>query len=95
MQIAWTKLADQDIDQIYDYISEFNPGAAQRIISSIQSSVIHLQTFSEMGRPGRVHGSREIPVPKTDYTIVYRITGQTVEILSVIHQFRQWPEDFG
>ena len=95
MQIAWTKLANRDIDQIYDYISEFNPRAAQRIIAAIQSSVIQLQAFPEIGRAGRVNGSREMLVPKTDYTIVYRIIGRTVEILSVIHQVRQWPDDFG
>ncbi len=95
MQIAWTKLANWDIDQIYDYISEFNPSATRRIIAAIQASVTQLQTFPEIGRLGRVEGRPEIPVPKTDYTIVYRVIGRTVEILSVIHQVRQWPDDFG
>jgi len=33
-------------------------------------------------------------VPRTPFTVAYRVTEQTVEVVGVVHQARQWPENF-
>jgi len=48
-----------------------------------------------MGRPGRVDGTREFVVAGTPYIIPYRVRGETVELLAVMHGARRWPDTFG
>jgi toxin ParE1/3/4 len=50
-----------------------------------------LIVFPESGRPGRLPGTRELIVGRTPYLVAYRIEGDTVEILRVIHSRQRWP----
>jgi addiction module RelE/StbE family toxin len=52
-----------------------------------------LMKFPEMGRPGRVDGTRELVIQRTSYIAAYRITGTTVRILRVLHGAQMWPEE--
>jgi len=45
-----------------------------------------------MGRPGRIEGTRELVVSGTPYIAAYRIVGDTVRVLRVLHGAQQWPE---
>ena len=47
-----------------------------------------------MGRTGRLAGSRELIVPGTSFIVAYRLQGQVVELLGVLHAARRWPETF-
>jgi toxin ParE1/3/4 len=49
--------------------------------------------FPESGRPGRIEETRELVILRTPYIAAYRITGDTVRILRVLHGAQQWPED--
>jgi plasmid stabilization system protein ParE len=33
-------------------------------------------------------------VSRTPFTVAYRVTDETVEVIAVIHQAQQWPESF-
>jgi plasmid stabilization system protein ParE len=46
-----------------------------------------------MGRPGRVIDTRELVIDRTPYIAAYRITGDKVRILRVLHGARQWPDE--
>jgi toxin ParE1/3/4 len=46
----------------------------------------------EMGRPGRVPGTRELVIPSTPFIVPYRLDGNTIQILRVFHGARRWPE---
>jgi plasmid stabilization system protein ParE len=52
-----------------------------------------LARFPEMGRPGRIEGTRELVISRTPYIAAYRILGGTVQILRVLHGAQQWPEE--
>lgn len=60
----------------------------------VHEAVSGLAAFPRQGRPGRVIDTRELVVPRTPFTVAYRIVSQTVEIVAVIHQAQQWPESF-
>lgn len=47
-----------------------------------------------IGRPGRVDGTRELVIHRYPYILVYRVTSDTVDVLSVYHDARAWPESF-
>ena len=92
MKILWTQLALFDLDQAYNYISNTSPNRANDIIDRIEQSVILLQQFPQMGRPGKIPGTKELVIPQTPFILPYRITETTIEILAVIHGAQQWDD---
>jgi toxin ParE1/3/4 len=46
------------------------------------------------GREGRVPGTRELAVTRTPYVIPYRICGDEIQILAVIHGAQRWATAF-
>ena len=93
MRIEWSLFAQADRDAIFDYIEADNPRAAISVDECLRGQVEKLAKFPELGRPGRVERTRELVILQTPYIAAYRIVGDTVLILRVLHGARQWPED--
>lgn len=91
MRLEWSVFALEDRDGIFDYIEEDSPRAAVVVDDRIRTQVRQLLQFPETGRPGRVEGTRELVISRTPYIAAYRITGDTVRILRVLHGAQQWP----
>jgi plasmid stabilization system protein ParE len=53
----------------------------------------NLKRFPELGRPGRIEGTHELVISRTPYIAAYRIAGDTVCILRLLHGAQQWPDD--
>ena len=53
-----------------------------------------LREFPALGRPGRVEGTRELIIAGTPYIVPYRVRGDTVEIITVLHSAQRWPDRF-
>ena len=51
-----------------------------------------LPPMPDSGRPGRLPKTRELVVAGSPYFIPYRVIGDTIEIIRVIHGARPWPE---
>jgi toxin ParE1/3/4 len=94
MTIQWTQRARRQFLAIIDALLEDNSVAAERAYDAITDSVSRLATFPEMGRRGRVEGTRELVIPSQPYIVAYHIRGQTIHILAVLHDARKWPERF-
>jgi toxin ParE1/3/4 len=92
MKLVWTRLALKDLSSAYDYIAQDNPSAAARIIERIEKGAEAVGRHPEMGRPGRVDGTRELIIPGTPFIIPYRVKANRVELLAVIHSARLWPD---
>ncbi|MGH7948516.1 MAG: type II toxin-antitoxin system RelE/ParE family toxin [Candidatus Binataceae bacterium] len=73
------------LDAQGDYIANDDPAAATRIVNLVLDGVERLAAFPVSGRPGRVPGTRELVVPGTPFIVPYRVVGQSVEILAVLH----------
>jgi toxin ParE1/3/4 len=93
MRVEWSVFALADRNAIFDYIEADRPQAAITVDDRIQAQVETLVQFPQSGRPGRVEGTREVVIRRTPYVAAYRIAGDTVTILRVLHGARQWPED--
>jgi len=93
-RIRWVKVALADLDEIAEYITQSNPAAAKKVAKCIWEATHLLSEHPGMGRTGRVSGTRELVVVGTPYIVPYRVKGDTVEILRVIHAARKWPRTF-
>ena len=93
MQLEWSIFAQADREAIFDYIEVDSPQAAITVDDRIREQVEGLMKFPEMGRPGRVDGTRELIIQRTPYIAAYSIAGKTVRILRVLHGAQMWPEE--
>jgi len=93
MSPVWSAQAIDDLVALRTYIEQDNPAAARRIVLHIIQSIETLLPRSpEMGRPGRVPGTRELIIPRTPFVVPYRLQGNTIQILRIFHGARRWPE---
>jgi addiction module RelE/StbE family toxin len=90
VRLAWTRSAQSDRAEIRAFIAADNPRAALALDELISEKAARLADHPELGRPGRVEGTRELVVHR-NYILVYDIAGDLVRILRMLHAARQWP----
>ena len=95
MELKWTELAVEDLDQIESYaFQEGSPAAAlAMVLKVIDIAEKVLLQHSSAGRAGRVKGTRELVIAGTPFVIIYRLVLGTsqVQVLRVLHGAREWP----
>ncbi|WP_145615560.1 MULTISPECIES: type II toxin-antitoxin system RelE/ParE family toxin [Nitrospirillum] len=92
MRIVWTIPALRDLTSIQAYIAQDSPSAAAQQIEAVIASVSDLLArFPQAGRNGRRANTRELVIQKTPYLVAYRLRGDTVAILRVLHGRQRWP----
>lgn len=62
MRIEWSQFAIADRIHIFDYIEDESPQAAINVDERIGEQVTLLAQFPEVGRPGRIEGTRELVI---------------------------------
>lgn len=93
MRLRWTRLAEQDLEAIAEYVGQDSPAAAARVVLElIDQAATLLPAHPAIGRPGRVLGTRELVIGHLPYIIAYRVRDRDVEILRVLHTSRAWPD---
>ncbi len=92
MIVEWTSQAEQDRVAQVEYIAQDKPMAAVGMGDEIERQVEMLAEHPKLGRTGRVRGTRELAITGTPYLAVYRIKGERVQILAILHGAQQWPK---
>ena len=92
MQIVWAAAAQLDVAVIRAHIAAENPRAAERQVRLVINAIARLADFPELGRVGRIEGTRELVVSRTPYLVAYRLAGNEIEILRVLHGRQRWPD---
>ncbi len=91
MTIVWSPRAIGHLARVRPYVARNNPNAANEIADLLLAAVERLAELPNLGRPGRVAGTRELVVPGTRYLIPYRLRGDHLEVLAVFHGRQKWP----
>jgi addiction module RelE/StbE family toxin len=91
MRLEWTMKAIGDLQEAGDYIAADNPEAAKKTAERVQEAVEYLIEHPNIGRPGRLHNTRELVASGTPFVIVYWVRGAAVQILRILHHSRKWP----
>ena len=91
MIIVWSPRAIDHLAHLRSYIARDNPKVADQIAATLLDAVERLAELPNLGRPGRVTGTRELVVPGTRYVIPYRLRGDRLEVIAVFHGRQKWP----
>jgi toxin ParE1/3/4 len=90
MKVVWSRRAIRHLASLREYIEKDSARNAQVVAKRILNAVDLLQSHPEMGRPGRVVGTRELVVPDTPYIIPYRVRSGRLELIAVFHGHQKW-----
>ena len=91
MKLIWTDAALDNLSQQLEYVADDNPSAAIRLETEIERQIDLLEEHPEIGRPGRVTGTRELVIARTPYVAIYRLRQNVVEVLHRLHGAQKWP----
>src|SRR3954464_11627803 len=91
MKVFWHKRTRDDFAAIRLYYDQIDPAIADRVIERIFGLTRHLARFPELGRPGRVSGTLELPVKDTKFIIAYGRGADRLTVYAVYHAAREWP----
>ena len=94
MKIVWTEPAARALESIQDYIAKDNRRAAWEVAQKIRQTVILLKDHPRLGREGRVRGTYELVIPALPYIVPDRVKGSEIQVLTISHAARKWPQDF-
>ena len=89
-RLQWRALSLADRDAIMEYIAQENPSAAIELDLEFEAKAENARQQPKLYKPGRMKGTRELVV-RPNYVMVYRLTGDLVEVLRVLHAAQQWP----
>jgi len=84
-RLDWTQTAQRQYLDHLGWIAERNLIAAQGIQRRIEHSLDLIQTDPAIGTPDKKKRRRH-PVPRTPFTIYYRIKRSSIQILRVLRQ---------
>lgn len=92
MNLVWTARARLNRKGIREYIAQENPAAALMLDELFTEKAGRLTDHPELGRAGRLAGTRELVVHR-NYLLIYDIAHDQVRVLRVLHVARKWPHD--
>ena len=85
MTVVWREPALADLERIDQWLDSFESGKPEATRKKIGAAIALLERLGDIGRPGRVAGTREIAVRKAPYLIAYQIVDDVIEVLAVYH----------
>ncbi|MBB3914734.1 type II toxin-antitoxin system RelE/ParE family toxin [Rhizobium fabae] len=93
MKLVWRAKAEADRKKAIQFIADQNVGAAISQLDEIERQTDLLIDQPEIGRPGRIDGTRELVISRTSFIVIYRVRQEIkqVEILRLVHGAQKWP----
>ena len=94
MKLKLTKQSKRDLDEIWDYIAQDNPDAADGFIESVYEKCCLIAERPKIGRERHelVAGIRSFPVG--NYLIFYHLQDKAVIIDRILSGYRDLPSFF-
>jgi addiction module RelE/StbE family toxin len=94
MEIYWTAHAREQLRSIYDYIADDSPLYASRVVDRLTRRSQQIAAFPYSGRSVPEFESSEIrEVLEGPYRLIYRITSEQIDIISVLYGAQEPPEN--
>jgi len=92
MTVHWTQNALRQLRAVHDYIAQNSGRYAQRMVDQITRRSAELEQFPQLGSVVPEYEEESIrEVAERPYRIIYRVEGDRVTILAIVHGARQLP----
>ena len=91
MKVVWSRRAIRHLVSLREYIQKDSEQNAALVARRILEAVETLRSQPEIGRPGRIVGTRELVVVGTPYIVPYRVRRERLELIAVFHGRQKWP----
>ena len=90
--------AGHDIDEIYDRIAADNISASARVVIGLRETFEQLAQHPELGTKREELGNRlrsmTAQAPASAYVVYYRVVGDVLEVVRVLHGAREISTEF-
>ncbi|MFT7626022.1 MAG: toxin ParE1/3/4 [Myxococcota bacterium] len=86
-----TDLAQDDLESVERWVALDDAAAAIDQVLRVLDAITSLGAYPNLGRVGRVPGTREWAVGGTPDLVNYRVQTNVLWVLRVIHGARHWP----
>jgi toxin ParE1/3/4 len=94
MSVFWTNNAKRELRAVYNYIAQNSARYAQGVVDRITRRTKQLSTMPYLGASVPEYEDEAIrELVEQSYRIIYRVRGDHVEILSVVHGARRLPHE--
>jgi toxin ParE1/3/4 len=91
LPVLWRASARDDLAEIIRYIASESPPAARRMKRLLEEAVLPAAEHPYLYRHSeRAPGLREI-VAHPNYVVLYHVTANRIEVVSVVHTRREFP----
>jgi len=91
--IEYLPLAYEDLDEIFTYIAADDPGAAANLLNEIDTAILHLEDFPDMGanlKNRRLSNKSYKMLIVNDYLVFYVVSGDIIEIRRIVASKRNY-----
>jgi toxin ParE1/3/4 len=89
MRVRYAVPAQADLGEIYSYIADNNPAAAERVTRQIKADAELLGEFPHIARASDLPGLRVRKVRQYPYLIFYAVRGDEAWIIRIRHGARR------
>jgi len=92
MKVRFSRRATDDLGEILAALFHQSPQAAGRLLTRIEKIVARLSRFPGMAQElAEREGVRKVPLVRFPYLIFYKVVGDEVVILHIVHGARREP----
>lgn len=91
--IFWEERSLHDREQIFEFLYEVNPVAAEKTDEIIETKVEYLLQHPLMGVQRAGIRGRYLIIPEISMIVAYWVEGSTIRVMRVLHQKQKFPAD--
>lgn len=91
-ELIWSVSAETDLYEIADHYAQFDPSLPDLILRRIADAPLILLDNPWIGPPAGHYELRKWLVRKTPFLLLYRVAGESVEVVRVVHSASDWQE---
>jgi toxin ParE1/3/4 len=89
--LHWARSALRDMRTASQFIARTDRPATDRVLDTIEKACHLLRDYPDLGRMGRIEGTREMVIPGLPYLVIYTCNDTTIHITRILHGAQDWP----
>ena len=88
--LRWEAEASRQFQDALTYIAAQRPAAAESLADEIAEKLELVMQFPNLGRKGRVEGSRELVV-HPNFLVIYTVHAKSIDVIRFLHARQLYP----